>query len=887
MCDDALPARCLVTEDRFKTGGGLDRFKQALDSSKDSLTGQTFGNYRITGLIAEGGMGRVYRAVRDDGEFDREVAIKILPPGMGKEHIQRFKQERQILASLSHPNIGQLFDAGLADSGSLYLVMELIDGMPIDEFARHRKLSPGAKTRLMLSLCEALAFAHSKLVVHRDLKPSNVFVTENSGLKLLDFGIAKILEADENVTVASRPMTPRYASPEQLLNEPISVSSDIYQIGLLFLSLFEQRDDVEAETQASATERAVRKTSVTVESRISERLPPELVAIINKCLRAEAVERYESAGELATDLRNYLGGFPVAARNPGWWDRTSKFLSRNATASITVAVLVSMLLVGNFVYLHALSRSRAAAELEAEKAAEVTEFLIGLFESNDPDQASGEELTARQILEAGAARVKQELERQPDIRAAILHAIGRIFLSTGDWDRSISNLEASLAIQQSLYGDDDPRLADTYRYLAMVRHEAQDQSEEAQAYFAKAIELHRRAYGEDIRYARLLTESSVLVMFVDEDYARAVSILEQALAIHDRELSADDPERIYTYQQLLRAHERLGEFEVAQRYGENAVRIAEQTFGADHARVSAPAFYLSRVMESQGQYAEAAVLMARVLEIDKRVYGEFDNRTGDTHLNLAHMLRMSGRLDEAIVHAERSVEVMRVALGKNHSQYATALTVLGRARQEAGDYAEAETVLRDALRIIEEEEGPEHTFTAYALMLYGTLLAHTGRYEQAIPVHQRALDIWTAVVGPGKPDSAKVELVLGQDHLWAGELDQAEALLLSALRTNEAALPDDHLRLADNLISVGELYTIRGSASECRQPIERGLDIRLRRLPADHVDVALAKGALAACLLLGANPGEARTLLSEASTILEGNASAPAKRVQALYSVLN
>jgi hypothetical protein len=470
MCDDALPARCHLTDDRFNTGGGLDHFEEALDNGEDQLIGQTVGNYRITDMIAEGGMGRVYRAVRDDGEFDRDVAIKVLPPGMGKEHIQRFRQERQILASLTHPNIGQLYDAGLAESGSLYLVMELIEGLPIDEYATSSDLSPDEKAQLMLSLCEALAFAHSKLVVHRDLKPSNVYVTVEGVLKLLDFGIAKILEAPESMTVASRPMTPRYASPEQLLNEPISVASDIYQIGLLFLSLFEQRNDIAPETQASATERAVRKTSVTVESRIAERLPPELVAIINKCLRADAAERYESAGELATDLRNYLGGFPVAARNPGWWDRTRKFLRRNAASSTTVAVLISLLLIGNFVYLNVLATSRAAAELEAEKAAEVTEFLIGLFEFSDPQQASGEELTARQILEAGAEKVEQELERQPDIRAAILQAIGRIFLSIGDWDRSTSNLEASLALQLSIYGDNDPRLADTYRYLAMVGH---------------------------------------------------------------------------------------------------------------------------------------------------------------------------------------------------------------------------------------------------------------------------------------------------------------------------------------------------------------------------------------------------------------------------------
>ncbi len=219
--------------DSFKTGGGLLELGAAMQEV--TLEGRRLGNYRIESLIAEGGMGRVYRGTRSDGQFDRAVAIKVLPTGLGSEYTQRFEQERQILASLSHPGIAQLYDAGLSESGSLYLVMELIDGMPIDRYVRQENFGYREKTALVLTLAKTLAFAHSRLVVHRDLKPSNVFVSRSGELKLLDFGIAKILEVPDDVTVESRPMTPKYASPEQILNEPISVASDIYQIGLLFL----------------------------------------------------------------------------------------------------------------------------------------------------------------------------------------------------------------------------------------------------------------------------------------------------------------------------------------------------------------------------------------------------------------------------------------------------------------------------------------------------------------------------------------------------------------------------------------------------------------------------------------------------------------------------
>jgi len=874
------------TDDPFRTGGGLKKFEDVLAAAEDPLVGHSFGSYRIEAFVADGGMGRVYQAVRDDGQFDRAVAIKILPPGMGEQYIRRFEQERRILASLSHPNIAHLYDAGLSASGNLYLVMELIDGLPIDEYVRERKLSTTAKAGLMLQLSEALAFAHAKLVVHRDLKPSNVFVTADGDVRLLDFGISKILESPDSVTGESRPMTPRYASPEQLLDEPISVASDIYQFGLLFLALFEPLADLEDETRASATERAFKKNSITAESRLANRLPVELNAIINKCLRAEPAERYESASGLSLDLRKFLAGFPVAARNPGWWIRTGKFLRRNMVASTLVATLASLLLLGNFLYLNALSKSQAEAEFEAQKSSEVTEFLIGLFESNDPSKASGEEFTARQILEAGALRVNDELDRQPAVLAEILRAIGRIFFSLGDWERSAANLESALAIQQSLYGDDDPRLADTYANLAIVKYEAQEFTDEALEYFAQALKLHRRAHGEDLRYARLLTESSVLEMFLNEDYQRAVMILEEAKAIHDLQLPPDDPERIYTLQQLLRAHERLGAFETAQAYGERAVRIAQQAFGPDHARVAAPTFYLSRVLESQGQYAEAAVMMRKVLEMHRRVYGENDTRTGDTYLNLAYMLRMSGSLYESVSYAMRSVEIMREVVGTKHSKYATAVSVLGAIRHEAGDYAEAEALLRESVEVYEELEGPEQTSTAYALLLYGGLLADMARYDEAISAHERALRIWTAVVGPGKPDSAKVELALGQDYLWAGDLEQAEVYILSALGTHEQMLADDHLRLADNLVSLGELLTAQNKTEECKDPVDRGLDIRRQRLRPEHPEIALAKAALARCLERRGQKADAHELIREAYSVLADSPSAPAKLVQEMYARL-
>mgnify|MGYP001813260109 CR=1 FL=1 len=700
----------MTNGDSFKTGGGLAELGAALDD--DPLIGQVFGSYRISALLAEGGMGRVYRAVRADGQFDREVAIKVLPPGLGKEYSQRFEQERQILATLSHPNIAQLYDAGLSESGSLYLVMELIDGLPIDEFAGERGLGTRAKTELMLALSEALAFAHSKLVVHRDLKPSNVFVTQDGDLRLLDFGIAKILEAPDSVTVESRPMTPRYASPEQLLNEPISVASDIYQLGLLFLSLFAQRDDAPEDTQASATERAVKKTSVTVESRLAEKLPAELDAIINQCLRAEPSERYATATALAADLRNYLDGFPVSARNPGALQRTAKFLRRNWLPASLTAAIVAVITGGTLYYIDSIEKERQAvvaandkAQEEAAASRSISDFLLRMISGSNALVSPGEPRTVPEAVVHGAELLQTELEDQPQVRARLVNSLASALTSMTEWARAREMLESAM-----------PGLVDhpdvSFEERALLRSHL--------AYTTYRL--------SDFDAAR-------------EQYLEIIDLLEQAGATTDSLYGS-------AWRRLGLLENRAANFDLA---AEHMARAEEAFKGSDASDFLMAAFtgdyglVLSNQLEDKGPAIEKYQESIRMF---REIQGEDCTSCAITQFNLAWSLREQERFDEARDALLQADETFRRHYGEDYgTRQGSFYFELAAVSNQMGKYEEALDYHDKATALYLRELGPRSSL--YALSLYNHAPTHRdhGRCDLALPLLREAREVHVELFG--------------------------------------------------------------------------------------------------------------------------------------------
>ena len=429
----------------------------AIDDVVDAPLPEKIGQYRIVRRLGEGGMATVYQAERTDADFEQTVALKLISPLRQTEHWQqRFIQERQILASLQHPNIAVLLDGGITDSGQPYFAMEYVSGKPITEYCDANQLDVNARLTLLLSVCDAVSYAHSNLIVHRDIKPSNIMVDDNRQPRLLDFGIAKILSEEETsrTQTSMRALTPDYAAPEQFIGGVVTTAVDVYALGgLLFELLSGSRPfgrvsgsalDIEREIRhrgaptfadSSTDLEAAEREKIALRRGLSWRrllrtINGDLEKIALKALRNEPERRYASVDAFATDLRRYLDGLPVQARADTLSYRIRKFASRHPLGLPLGIVAVLGLLATSGL---ALQQARQA-ELEAAKANQTRDFVTSLFEFAGPDKSLGEQLTARQLLDLGSTRIDQELADQPQLHAEMLLLLANTYGQLGLYD---------------------------------------------------------------------------------------------------------------------------------------------------------------------------------------------------------------------------------------------------------------------------------------------------------------------------------------------------------------------------------------------------------------------------------------------------------------------
>lgn len=439
-------------------------------SAQDAHAGSYVGPYRLIERVGTGGMSVVYRAERADGHYEQHVAIKLLPHHFETSHrVARFQAERQILARLNHPNIARLLDGGVTETGQPYLVMEYVDGVPLTEYCATHGCSLSGRLKLLRTVCRAVHHAHQNLVVHRDLKPTNILVTEAGTVKLLDFGIAKLLQPELQgntnalTRTGERPMTPQCAAPEQVEGNAITTATDIYQLGVLICHVLtgahpfqeaesELQDAILHKTPTPPSE-AARQSSAThakstgCVSCPSERLIGDLDMVVMKALRKEPERRYRSAQALAADLTRYLNDRPVQAQPVTWHYRLRKFVERNQSAVLAAAV-GALLFVGFGLYhVHRLSTERDTAQRHAETTAAVTSFMVDLIEMGDPAVAQGSTISTQDLLSHGLDRVER-IDRQPDVEAQMRLALGRVYRRLGDYEQARPLIEQAIALQQ-------------------------------------------------------------------------------------------------------------------------------------------------------------------------------------------------------------------------------------------------------------------------------------------------------------------------------------------------------------------------------------------------------------------------------------------------------
>jgi serine/threonine-protein kinase len=825
---------------------------------RDRDKGLGLGPYKLLERLHSGGMGTVYRAVRDDQQFEQQVAIKILRLGLETtEALHRFRAERQILARLKHPNIARLYDGGSTADGRPFLVMELIEGHPIDEFCDRVRLTLEGRLTLFRKVCDAVHYAHQNLLVHRDLKPDNILVTADGEPKLLDFGIAKQLEppgergAPGLTRTGVRPMTPIYASPEQVRGEAITTASDVYALGVLLYQLLAGRSPyrtttglpheveravceqeperlsagvvrpepaVEAWEGAAPAEEIAAARRLRVEA-LRRRLSGDLENIVAMALRKEPSRRYASVAALSQDLEQYLQNQPVAARPDSALYRTKKFLRRHRMGA-GVAAGVCLVVLGLLIGLAEQGRRLAR---ERDKARNALSFLVDVFKNADPYKTGGAHLSARDILDRGAEQVRQGLGRQPEVQAALMDAIGQVDVGLGGVREAEPLLTGALALRQRTLGPRAPETLDTLEHLARLRY---DQS----------------------------------------DFAAAERLLRRALAEKRRRLASDDPALASTLTRLgevlvTKGVDRAKEAEGL--YAE-ALAIYRKSEGPDGPTVAKTRIYQARLEDARGDYGRAESLFREGLEIEKRRLGAADPTYLSDLASFSDVLHDAGKDREAEASLRQVIGLQERALGKDHPDLAVALNSLALLLHMRGAYVEAESLYRRVLALLRAHYGDSTVMVSSVLNNLASTVQAQVRTREAIALHEECLAVRRKILGEDSQEVAQSTLLLAAAHRDLKEYAQAEALAKRALEILRKRLGPSHPLVGYPLRDLGRTYLAAGKPAEAEPYLRECLEIRRKTLAPGSPEISKAEVTLGVCLTHLRRFSEAEALLQHA-----------------------
>jgi len=797
------------------------------------------GPWRIVREIGRGGMGRVFLAERADGQFEQQVAIKLLKRGMDSDAIvARFLRERQILAGLEHPNIARLLDGGLAPDGRPYFVMEYVDGEPITDFADVHRLSIDERLALFRTVCDAVAYAHRSLVVHRDIKPSNVLVTSGGRPKLLDFGIAKLLSTSEDAAATTltvdgaRLMTPAYAAPEQIHGLPITTATDVYGLGAVLFELLSGRapfGDVEDRLRLPVDSEPVALTTAVERgtgeegertpdviaaargiepTRLRRRLSGDLETIVAAALRSAPERRYRSVDELDDDLRRHAELLPLRARPDTLGYRLSRFVGRHRVGVLGTAAIALLVLAFGITasaQARAIAVERDRAQEEATAAREVSEFLVGVFEVSDPMMpGASDTVRAADLLERGAERIETDLAGQPGIQARLLGVIGRAYGNLRRHDQAEPLIEKALGLQRADAETDPADVVATLRLLASVQVGTGEEAE-AEAALRDAIAIQETIDPASPVMWSLLVDLAYAI-HATGDYRRGNAAVADALALYG-DVADQDLREVRS--SLRRMAELLG-FGPGDPYQDSLfarlVEIERLTAGERSAPVAAALLAWSRA--TRGRSREGADSLAAAATA---IYEELDPTSLATAQALLERAGMTTDRVLAEQFARRAERIYIDQLGEDHLQVAVARSHLADAFQGQGRLEEVIAVRR-AANVTFRRLG--HVLLPMSETALGIALLDVGRPAEAAPVFESALGNFEANYPPDYILAANARRAYGEVLVRLGRPAEAEPVLERAIEALGQRWGEDDYRVDIARISLGRALIDLGRNEE-------------------------------------------------------------------------